>query len=108
MRYLEFFSDNKEDRYHGLGQCITEFAIREWHDIDFCSKVSCQFDGKMIIIRDPKKMLTHSNFHRYCSELAYMPYYLHSEYVGTSILHEIPGLLAKEYGELRMRQARIL
>lgn len=58
----------------------------------------------MVVIRDPRKILTHSNYHRYSNDLAYMPAYLHSEYVGTSILHELPGFLCKAYGRMRMAE----
>jgi len=100
--YLRWMSPNKNEQKHGLGQCVTEFSIRERYDIDFCSKIGALSPkGKMVILRNPKKIFTHSNFHRYMSDTAYMPHYLHSEYVGESILHELPGLLCKSYGKMR-------
>ena len=57
----------------------------------------------MILCRDPRKILTHSNYHRYSSEVGYMPSWLHSEYVADSVKHELPGTLAQEYANYRRR-----
>jgi len=95
-------SSNKDKKEHGLGQCITEFIVSDWHNFDFCSKIATLSPrGSLVILRDPKKVFTHSNYHRYMSDTAYMPHYLHSEYVGESVLHEMPGLLCKSYGKMR-------
>lgn len=100
------FSENKNDRHHGLGQCIEAIHERPWYDIDFCSKISTLYQqgnqASLLITRDPKKVLMHSTFHRYCAESGYMPPSVHSQYVGESILHELPGELMKRYGEYRL------
>lgn len=102
QEYLKWVSQDKKEQEHGLGQCVTEFSIRNWDNFDFCSKISIVSpEGKFLIMRDPKKIFTHSNFHRYMSDTAYMPHYLHSEYVGESILHELPGVLCRAYGKMR-------
>jgi len=86
---------------------VTDYVIRDCFDFDFCSKVSKMSpEGQLIILRDPRKILTHSNFHRYMSDLAYMPAYLHSEFVGTSVLHEMPGILCQKYGAYRIKIAQ--
>lgn len=100
--YLTWMSATKDKKEYGLGQCVTEFSMRAWDDIDFCSKISKTSPrGDLVILRHPKKILTGSNFHRYMSDTAFMPAYLHSEYVGESILHEMPGTLCRKYGEMR-------
>lgn len=105
--YLRWMSPDKDEKEHGLGQCVTEFSVRKWDDIDFCSKVSYSYDGNLVILRDPKKILMHSSYHRFMSDLGYMPPEMHSLYVGESILHELPGELCKAYGEMRRDLGRV-
>jgi len=52
-------------------------------------------------MRDPKKLITMSNFHRYCADSGYMPAEVHSDYVSICVLYELPGVLARCYSELR-------
>lgn len=107
--YLRWFSDNKNLRKHGLGNCITEFAISCWDTYDFCSKKSKFIAalGKLINIRDPRRAFSSSNFHTFCAESGYLPAEFHNEYVGESILHELPGYLCQEYGKLRRNRSLV-
>jgi len=104
-------SKDKSDKFYGLGQCIEKIAVTPWYDIDFCSKISFQYwvDNRpsFVILRDPRKVLTHSNFHRYCSDLAFMPAALHNEYVAESVEHEMPGELMKAYARNRRRLGKM-
>jgi hypothetical protein len=103
--YLRWFSDRKDEHVHGLGQCVTEFEVRNFDDVNFCSKISRMHPktNKIVFLRDPRKIFTHSSFHRYCSELNFMPSYLHSEMVAWSIRSELQGHLARAYANMRCR-----
>lgn len=104
-------SPTKDPQVKGLGQCVEQIHVRPWWDIDFCSKVSFLYQRgeqtKFIILRDPRKVLTHSSYHRFCSETAYLPAALHNEYVAESIDHELPGELMRAYSHNRRRLGRI-
>lgn len=61
MRTLVATHDKKLP-VHGLGQVIKEYSVRQWWDIDFCSKFSVHagdrntFEG-WYILRDPVKLV---------------------------------------------------
>jgi hypothetical protein len=49
----EVCAKNKTTPSHGLGQCVTDIFVREWWNIDFCSKWSfIDNSGKWILTRD--------------------------------------------------------
>jgi hypothetical protein len=63
-RIYEFVSPDKDEKMHGLGQCIESYQIGKWWSFDFCSKNSVMLGDKWIISRDQQKMLLTSQHYK--------------------------------------------
>lgn len=67
MKSLAYTTKDVDIRY-GLGQVIKDYAVREWWNIDFCSKFCLHasdrssYDG-WYIFRDPNKFVLQKQFY---------------------------------------------
>lgn len=75
----------------GLGQCIEEYKVSNFHDIDFCSKTSYSSDGTLerwVLTRDLMKLFTQKRYYTGQTQTILSSPTLHKEAILSGLVSE--------------------
>lgn len=104
-------SPDKVSKTHGLGQVISNYFIREWWNIDFCSKFAVHANGGkgfegMYLLRDPVKFIETKHYYNGRNPVLRRSAHLHAEAMLECAKIEMPIPALIDYLFIRLAKYR--
>lgn len=105
-------SPDKLAKTHGLGQVISSYFIREWWNIDFCSKFAIHAEGGkgfegLYLLRDPVKFIETKHFYNGKNVVLRWSAHLHAEAMLECAKVEMPIPALLDYLHIRLAKYRM-